>query len=73
MKYSFTCTCGHKITVDAATKDEAVTKIQEMMSQDAIGAHMPEKHSGDPVPTKEQSDAMIAQMVVEEVETPPAA
>lgn len=67
-KYSFTCTCGHKVTADAENKEEAVKKIQDMMGQDAINAHMAEKHPGDPVPTKEQSDQMVEQMVVEETE-----
>ena len=60
-KYSMTCTCGHEATVDADTKDEAITKIQDMMPEEAIASHMAEKHPGEPVPSKEQSDAMIEQ------------
>lgn len=61
------CTCGHVMTVDASSKDEAVTKFKEMMDQTALDAHWTEKHQGDtmPKPTLEQSHMMIEQTVVE--------
>lgn len=65
MKYSFKCTCGDVMVVDAENREEAVKKIQDMMGQDAINQHMSEKHQGQPVPSKEQSDQMVEQMVVE--------
>ena len=60
-KYSMTCTCGDVMTVDAASREEAVEKLKGMMTEDAIAKHMAEKHTGEPVPSKEQSDAMIEQ------------
>ena len=46
--------------VDAATREEAVTKIQGMMTQDAINTHFAEKHAGQPVPPMADVHAMIA-------------
>lgn len=61
------CTCGHVMTLDAQSKDEAVTKFKQMMDQTALDAHWMEKHQGDtmPKPTLEQSHMMIEQIVVE--------
>lgn len=60
MKFSSTCSCGDVMTVDAGSKEEAVTKLQAMMTEDAIAKHMAEKHPGDPVPSMEQAHALIA-------------
>lgn len=80
MKYSMKCTCGDVMTVDAASKDEAVTKFKEMMDQKALDTHWSEKHPNDtmPKPTLEQSHMMIEQSVVEgdlsaEAQTPQTA
>jgi len=56
-----TCTCGQEMTVDANSKEEAVEKLKGMMTEDAIAQHCAEKHPGEPVPSKEQADAMIEQ------------
>ena len=48
--YQMTCSCGQEIKVDAADRQDAVSKIQAMMNEDAIAAHMKEKHPGEPVP-----------------------
>ena len=61
MKYSMTCTCGHTMEVDGETRDEAVTKLQGIMSEEALKAHYDEKHPGETPPTKEASDHMIEQ------------
>ncbi len=66
MKFSMKCTCGHVVTVDADNMEGAVEKIQGIMTEDAIAAHMAEKHAGEPVPSKEQSDANIAKMTYQE-------
>lgn len=73
MKYSFTCSCGDETTVDAATREEAVQKIKDMMNDEAVAAHMAEKHSGQQAPTKEQVDVQIEQNVRGVTETPAAA
>ena len=41
-----TCTCGDVMGVEAETREEAVTKMKAMMTQDAIDAHVAEKHPG---------------------------
>jgi hypothetical protein len=62
--FSMTCTCGHTMTVDAANRDEAVSKFKAGMTQQALDDHMRQYHQpGDPKPTLEQSHAMIEQMV----------
>lgn len=66
MKYSFTCTCGDIMSVDAENKEEAVAKLKEMMSgEEVIAQHMAEKHAGEPVPSQEQIHMMIEQGTVE--------
>lgn len=60
-----TCTCGDIMTVDAATREEAVQKLKDMMTEDAIKQHMQEKHwtknPNEPMPTVEQAHMMIDQ------------
>ena len=65
MKFSLKCTCGDVMTVDAASRDEAVAKFKEMMGPDAVAAHFAEKHAGQPVPPMDQVTAMIDSGVVE--------
>ena len=71
-KYSMTCTCGHKMDVDANSLDEAKIKMKEMMSQEATDAHWVEKHKDDtgPKPTLEQVHMQIDQMLAEEIPAP---
>ncbi len=71
-KYSMTCTCGDKLSVDANSQEEAVKKLQDMMTEEAIAKHFAEKHPGQTVPTKEQEDEMLMQTVKEDM-SPPAA
>ncbi len=56
-----TCTCGDVMSVDAANREEAVMKMKEMMTQEAVDAHWAEKHATDqmPKPTLEQVHAQI--------------
>jgi hypothetical protein len=49
------------MTVEAATRDEAVEKLKGMMTQDMIAKHFAEKHAGEPVPSQDQVHAMIAE------------
>lgn len=53
------------MTIDAENRTEAVDKFKEMMTEDVIAQHCAEKHPGEPVPTKEQADAMIEQTTKE--------
>lgn len=68
------CTCGHDMTVEAATKEEAVTKMQQMMDQKGIDAHWMENHKEDktPKPSLEQVHAMIEQNLHEDMTPTPA-
>lgn len=63
MKYSFTCSCGDVIPVDAATRQEAIEKAKGMMNEKAVSKHMAEKHKGEPVPSMEQVEMMISQSI----------
>lgn len=59
MDYSMTCTYGDTMKVSAATREEAVTQLKGMMTEEAIAQHMQEKHPGDPVPSVADVHAMI--------------
>lgn len=65
MKFSMTRTCGDVMTVDATSREEAVQKFKDMMTEDAIKKHMEEKHlptnPNEPMPTVEQAHMMIKQ------------
>ena len=70
-KFSITCTCGHKMTVDAETKEEAIVKLNDMMTQEALDDHFLKNHQPtEQKPTLEQAHAMITQTVQEDVEAP---
>lgn len=57
--FSMTCPCGDVMTMEAETREEAVTKMKEKMTAEAIAAHMAEKHPGQPVMSVEDCHAMI--------------
>ena len=59
--YSMTCSCGDVMKVDASSREEAVGKLQGMMTEGAIKNHMIEKHPGDAIPTVEQIHGQISQ------------
>lgn len=60
-QFSMTCTCGHVMSVDAGSRQDAVQKIKGMMTADAVASHMAERHVGQPVPPVSQVHAMIEQ------------
>ena len=62
--FKMTCTCGDTMTVDAADRDEAVSKFKTMMDEAGIAAHMQEKHPGDPLMSVSDCHAMIEKEVV---------
>jgi hypothetical protein len=49
------------MTVDAANREEGVTKMKSMMDESAIKAHMEEKHKGQPLMTVAEVHAGIEQ------------
>lgn len=65
MNYTMTCTCGHTMTADAATREEAVSQFKTQMGPEAAAAHAAEKHPGEPVPSQEEIHAMIEQSTKE--------
>ena len=52
------------MSADAATKEEAVAKIQGMMTEVAINQHFAAKHAGQPVPPVADVQTMIAQQTM---------
>jgi hypothetical protein len=62
-KYAMTCSCGDSLQVDAASRDEAVTKIQGLMTLGYVETHMAQKHPGEPRPNLGQIHGMVAQGV----------
>ncbi|MGE5042342.1 MAG: hypothetical protein ACM3IJ_05585 [Candidatus Levyibacteriota bacterium] len=65
MKYSIICTCGDLISVDAQTRDEAVERMEEMMTPEAIDAHFADNHPGEIPPSKEEMGIMIEQQLMQ--------
>ncbi len=59
--YSMTCSCGDVMKLEASSREDAIEKLQGMMTADAIKGHMMEKHPGDAIPTVEQIHGQIAQ------------
>lgn len=58
------CSCGDVMSIDAANRDEAVSKMKEIMNEVAIAAHMSEKHPGQPVISVADCHAMIEKDLV---------
>ena len=52
------------MNVEAATREEAVTKLQGTMTQDAINAHFAEKHAGQAPAAMADVHKMIAEKLV---------
>lgn len=65
MTYEMKCDCGKTVSVVAADRDEAIRKIKEIMTEDAIREHMAAEHPGQPVPTAEQAHANIEQYLTQ--------
>jgi hypothetical protein len=65
MNYEMKCDCGKTVAVEAADRDEAIIKVKEIMTADAIKEHMASEHPGQPVPTPEQAHDMIEQNLLQ--------
>ena len=62
--FSMTCTCGHTMTLEAASRDEAVGKFKAGMTQAALDDHFRQHHSPtEQKPTLLQAHSVIEQMV----------
>ena len=62
--YEMTCSCGDKMNVESSTRQEAVSKLQAMMTPSAIDAHFKEKHPGQQAIPVAQLHAAIEKTVV---------
>ena len=51
------------MSVDTADRNEAVGKFKGMMDENAIAAHMADKHPGQPVMSVAECHTMIEQQV----------
>lgn len=60
-KYSITCSCGHEMSVEADTREEAVSKMKEEWNEDAVATHMADNHKGEPPMSVAQAHAQIEQ------------
>lgn len=65
MTYEMKCNCGETVSVKAANRSEAIRKVKELMTKDAIKEHMESEHPGQPVPTPEEAHARIEQNLIE--------
>ena len=65
-KWQATCTCGDKTDiVETNSKEEAVDKIMDGMTDEWVAQHMAEKHAGQAIPSKEQQRAGLMSTAVE--------
>jgi len=60
-KFSMTCSCGHEMSVDAATRQEGVAKMKAMFTKEAVDQHLADKHPGEPPMTVAQVHGQIEQ------------
>lgn len=63
-QFTMTCSCGDTMTVEAENRDGAVAKFKGMMDEAATGAHMAQKHPGQPVMLPAQCHEMIEKDVM---------
>ena len=61
MTFSMTCSCGDPFSIEAENREEAVQKMKDMMTQEAIDQHMSAKHPGEPGKTMAEVHAEIDQ------------
>ncbi|TSC67731.1 MAG: hypothetical protein G01um101466_653 [Parcubacteria group bacterium Gr01-1014_66] len=63
-KFNMTCSCGDVMTVDAENRGDAVSQLKHMRDEQAITAHMTEKHPGEPLISVADCHRMIEKEVV---------
>ena len=63
-KFKMTCMCGDVMEVEAADRDGAVAQLKAMMTQEAIDAHMKDKHPGAPGMSMADCHAQIDKDVI---------
>src|SRR5262249_25215958 len=68
MTYRVTCSCGHITYQGADTREEAIQKFQDRMTQGILDAHFDKHHQGQQKPSLEQAKSMLVQNMVPAVE-----
>ncbi len=61
MKFELACSCGETMAVEGENREEAVQKLKDTMTAEAISKHMAEKHPNEPVPAPADFHATIEQ------------
>ncbi len=65
--FVMTCTCGHKMKVQADDRAAAVAMMKAQMTQQALEDHIKQLHKPEEaMPTLEQAHMMIEQTLQEE-------
>jgi len=63
-KFKMTCSCGYTMEHEAADRAGAVAFFKGMMTQEAIDAHLKDKHPGMPALSMADCHAQIERDVV---------
>ena len=58
-EYSMTCSCGEVISVDAKSREDAISMLKDKMNEEAIINHISESHSGESAPTLQEVHSII--------------
>ena len=61
MTYEMKCDCGKTVSVEAASREEAIQMIKGIMTEDAIKEHMASEHPGQqgrPAPSRAHDEAI---------------
>ncbi|HXL68910.1 MAG TPA: hypothetical protein VN930_09130 [Xanthobacteraceae bacterium] len=61
--FKLDCSCGDSVKVDAASRNDAVSQMKNIMNADGIATHFKEKHPGQPVPPVAAVHQLIEQGV----------
>ena len=64
MKFQMTCACGDKTMIESTDIAAARAELKKRWTQNAIDAHMQDKHMGQPEVAVEQCHAMIDKSLV---------
>ncbi len=59
IKYAMTCSCGDIMPVEAESREAAVEMLKAILNQEAVEAHVNEKHTGAEIPSRAEIQEMI--------------
>jgi hypothetical protein len=63
MKYTFQCTCGDMVSVEADSREGAIEIIQENMTPEMMAEHLSRRHHDEPLPDAGDFQIMLSQAV----------